>query len=59
MSHMSFATIAIVNLILAIGIVSALAYVCRLPFRLESASPSQPGASRLYRILARSGSNPG
>jgi len=34
---MSFATIAIVNGILAIGIVSALAYVCRLPFRLESA----------------------
>ena len=56
---MSFATIAIVNLILAIGIVSALAYVCRLPFRLEPASPSQPGASRLYRILARGGSNPG
>jgi len=37
---MSLITVAVVNAYLAAAIVAALAYVCRLPFRLDRLEPA-------------------
>jgi hypothetical protein len=36
---MSLVTVATVNGLLAVGILAALAYVCRLPFRINISEP--------------------
>lgn len=43
---MSFTSAAILNAVLAIGVVVALAYVCRLPFRLDRLVPSAAPATQ-------------
>lgn len=43
---MSFTSAAILNVILAIGVVVALAYVCRLPFRFDRFVPTTAPATQ-------------
>jgi hypothetical protein len=39
---MSLMTVAMINGVLAVGILAALAYVCRLPFRLDRPDAASP-----------------
>ena len=41
---MSLMTVAILNGALALGILAALAYVCRLPYRLDRSGAAVPAA---------------